>query len=224
MLKHRLFNFLFSFFFLTLLISSTANAATTAPASASTTTLTPVGQVIITEGTVTDMDINKHIRPIARGDKFYNGDTLITAAESKVQVRYTDGTVLALDADTQFKVTNYHYQEANQPDKNFAVLIKGGFRALTGLISKNNPAAYQVDTTVAAIAVRGTSFGASYRNGKLFIGVWKGLIVIENSAGSLLLGANQNYDYAVVTAADSSPVGLLSQPNELAGHCLETPG
>lgn len=204
-------------------MSSSVYAATTA-APAPTQTSPAAGQVIITSGTFTATDINKQSRTLVRGDNFYNGDTLITGANSKAQVRFSDGSVVSLDPDSAFKVTNYHYQEPNQKDQNFAVLVKGGFRALTGLISKNNPSAYQVDTAVAAIAVRGTSFGASYREGKLFIGVWKGQIVIENSAGQIILGQGQNYDYAVVLSRSSSPVGLLSEPNELAGHCIQTPG
>jgi hypothetical protein len=170
------------------------------------------------------MNQSKSIRTLVRGASFYSGDTLITGPNSKAQVRYTDGTVLALDPDSQFKVIDYHYQQAGQKDKNFATLVKGGFRALTGLISKKDPAAYQVNTAVAAIAVRGTSFGATMQNGQLYIGVWKGKIVIENQAGEIILGEGQNYSYATVTAANTSPVGLLSEPDALAGRCIRTPG
>lgn len=254
MLKQRIFNFIISFFIIALLSTSITNTAfaatsttlsatpvalassaasagspaTSAPAkpAAATTASSPVtaGQVIITSGTFTASNLNKQIRTLVRGDNFYSGDTLITGPNSKAQVRYTDGTVLALDPDSQFKVIEYHYQQAGAKDKNFATLVKGGFRALTGLISKHDPNAYQVDTSVAAIAVRGTSFGASLKGGQLFIGVWKGKIVVENQAGEIILGEGQNYSYATVTAADSSPVGLLSEPDALAGRCIQTPG
>lgn len=249
-LKQRIFNFMISFFIIALLstsITNTAFAATSttpsaapvaqssftgstvaAPTKPAVATNAPVGvtagQVIITSGTFTASNLNKQIRALVRGDNFYSGDTLITGPNSKAQVRYTDGTVLALDPDSQFKVIEYHYQQAGAKDKNFATLVKGGFRALTGLISKHDPTAYQVDTSVAAIAVRGTSFGASLKGGQLFIGVWKGKIVVENQAGEIILGEGQNYSYATVTAADSSPVGLLSEPNALAGRCIQTPG
>lgn len=229
MLKNRYIHFIQSFFILVCLWCSIASAATTpavTPGATPSTSAAPAiaGQVIITSGSFSALDINKHTRILVRGANFFNGDTLITGPNSKAQVRYTDGTVLALDPDSEFKIANYHFQQPNQKDLNISRLIKGGFRALTGLISKNDPSAYQVDTTVAAIAVRGTSYGASFRAGKLYIGVWKGSIVIENSAGSILLGAGQNYDYAVVTAPDSSPVGLLSEPDALAGRCIQTPG
>ncbi len=205
-----------------------ASAATSAPAKSATVTSASAnataGQVIITSGTFTAMNQSKSIRTLVRGASFYSGDTLITGPNSKAQVRYTDGTVLALDPDSQFKVIDYHYQQAGQKDKNFATLVKGGFRALTGLISKKDPAAYQVNTAVAAIAVRGTSFGAALQNGQLYIGVWKGKIVIENQAGEIILGEGQNYSYATVTAANTSPVGLLSEPDALAGRCIRTPG
>ncbi len=254
MLKFRFLNYIFSFFIIILLSTSIANAAVTTtatPAPSATTTATPLstpaatlvsapsttptdaatsaptpaGQVIITSGIFTAMNLNKQIRTLTRGENFYNGDTLITGPASKAQVRYTDGTVLALDPNSQFKVTDYHFQQAGLKDKNFASLLKGGFRALTGLISKKDPTAYQVDTSVAAIAVRGTSFGAALNSsGQLFIGVWKGKISIQNAVGTIILGEGENYDYATVTSADSSPVGLLSEPDELAGRCIQIPG
>lgn len=205
--------------------STPAATQLSAPSTTPNDAPTPAGQVIITSGTFTAMNLNKQIRTLIRGANFYDGDTLITGHASKAQVRYTDGTVLSLDPDSQLKVTDYHYQQAGLKDKNFASLLKGGFRALTGLISKQDPTAYQVDTGVAAIAVRGTSFGAALNSsGQLFIGVWKGKISIQNAAGTIILGEGENYDYATVTSAESSPVGLLSEPDELAGRCIQIPG
>ncbi len=37
-------------------------------------------------------------------------------------------------------------------------LVKGGLRALTGAIAKQNPDAYRVDTPVATLGVRGIEF------------------------------------------------------------------
>lgn len=253
MLKSRFFNFVISFFIIALLSTGLPNLAFAAANSSSTPTATTTisspttsgtptvnsattqlaatasatdaaGQVIITSGTFTAMNPSNQIRTLLRGANFYTGDTLITGPNSKAQVRYTDGTVLALDPDSQFKVIEYHYQQAGAKDKNFASLVKGGFRALTGLISKHDPSAYQVNTSVAAIAVRGTSFGASLKGGQLFIGVWKGKIVVENQAGEIILGEGQNYNYATVSAANSSPIGLLSEPDALAGRCIQVPG
>lgn len=202
--------------------SPTASATTaSAPTSPSTATPLTAGQVIVTSGSFSDMGVDKKIRTLKRGDVFYNGDTLITADKSKAQVRFTDGTVVALEEKTNYKILDYHYQEPGIKDKNFTSLLTGGFRALTGVISKHDPSAYQVSTSVAAIGVRGTMYGAVIKAGKLFVGVWKGKIVIANDAGTILLGTGATYDYAMINSLKSSPVGLLSEPSELAGQCQQ---
>lgn len=234
MLNHRHLHHFLSILFLIALYFPVVNAATTTNSTPTTAITTPApttsnapvvaGEVIVTQGIFTDVAPNKQVRTLVRGDSFYNGDTLNTGDKSKAQVRFTDGTIVAFTDNTSFKIADYHYQEAGQQDKNFTSLVKGGFRALTGIISKNNPSAYQVSTSVAAITVRGTMYGATINKGALFVGVWKGRIVIANQAGTIFLGEGENYDYAEIPSFKSSPIGLLTEPSELAGQCQQVGG
>jgi hypothetical protein len=177
------------------------------------------GQVIITSGPLQAINGQNQTRTLERGAYFDSGETLVTGTNSTAQIRFTDGTVIALDVNSQIKVDNYLYQKNPKTDKNFVTLVKGGFRALTGIISKNNPDAYKVETPVAVIGVRGTNYSTMLDKGGLYAGVWKGGIAVKNDKGAIDLGEGQDYNFTVVSSRSTAPVGLLTPPKQLLGQC-----
>lgn len=178
----------------------------------------PAGQVIIVAGPFSILHANNVRVTPKRGDTFYAGDTLVTGAKGSAQVRFTDGGVLALLPNSALKINDYHYEKNSSTDKSVTTLVKGGFRALTGLIAKQEPASYKIQTPVAVIGVRGTNLGAVLSKGKLFTGVWKGQIFVNNPHGNINLGEGQDYNFAE-TSQGQAPVGLLNPPAELMGQC-----
>jgi hypothetical protein len=177
------------------------------------------GQVIVVSGPFQSSNPDKQNRTLARGDYFYSGDTLVTGTNATAQIRFSDGTVMALNPNSQIKVDAYAYTKNTQSDKSTVSLVKGGFRALTGLISKENPGAYKVQTPVAVIGVRGTNYSALLADGQLFAGVWKGRIIVSNSKGSIELGEGEDYSFALVHSKDTLPAGLLNPPVQLVHLC-----
>lgn len=178
------------------------------------------GQVIVSTGTVQAIQANKQVKTLSRGSTFSSGDTLVTKGQqSSAQVRFTDGTVMALNANSKIVVEQYRYQGNASSDTSVVRLVQGGFRALTGLISKKNPDAYKVETPVSVIGVRGTNYGAVLDKGKLYAGVWKGGIYVKNNAGLLKLGNGEDYNFTQVDSDDTAPVGLLNPPPQLIGQC-----
>lgn len=179
----------------------------------------PAGQVIVVAGPFRIIHANNVSVTPKRGDTFYSGDTLMTGRKGTAQVRFTDGGVLALNENSQLKVNDYHYQKDTSSDKSVMTLVKGGFRALTGLMAKEKPSSYKVQTQVAVIGVRGTNLGAVLKRGRLYAGVWKGNIFVENTKGSIELGKGNDYNFTEVSP-NQAPVGLLTPPSELEGGCL----
>lgn len=177
------------------------------------------GQVIIASGPFQAINSHNQFRSLARGNYFYSGETLLTGTQSSAQVRFTDGTVLALYPNSRIKIDDYVYEKNSQTDKSIVSLVKGGFRALTGLISKANPKTYQINTPVAVIGVRGTNYGAMLDKGELYTGVWKGGIYVKNEKGLIQLGEGEDYNFAVVSSKNVSPEGLLNAPSQLIGQC-----
>jgi hypothetical protein len=177
------------------------------------------GQVIVSSGNFTALKADNSSKKLQRGDNFYSGDTLLTGANTNAQIRFTDGTVIALYPNSKLKVDDYSYQKNASSDKSVVTLVQGGFRAITGLISKANPNAYKVQTPVAVIGVRGTSYGAVLQSGQLYAGVWRGGIYLKNDKGLVQIGAGEDYNFAMVSASNVAPVGLLNPPRALIGQC-----
>jgi hypothetical protein len=57
----------------------------------------------------------------------------------------------------------FEVKQYSQKDGNIALsLLKGSLRAITGLVAERNPTLYHMDTVVATIGIRGTSFQATF--------------------------------------------------------------
>ncbi|MDP4075193.1 FecR family protein [Acidovorax sp. A1169] len=95
---------------------------------------------------------------VAKGAEVDAGDVLLTGSAGRAQIRFTDGGLVALYPDSQFTVTRYS-DSGDVAQDGFAVtLLRGGMRAITGLIGKRNPGSYKVITPTAVVGIRGSAF------------------------------------------------------------------
>src|SRR5690606_24291281 len=94
---------------------------------------------------------------------------------SRVQIRFIDNALLALQENSRLNIREYHLaQEGAEQSKVLMELVEGGFRTLTGSIGKGNEQAYQVTTPVASIGIRGTLYSLLVQSNQLTAGVWQG--------------------------------------------------
>lgn len=179
------------------------------------------GQVIVARGTVQAVAANGGVRDLRRRSPFYAGDTIRTAAAAEVQLRFADGALLALRADSEFRVDEYRFSnQGGAGDRSVSTLLKGGLRTITGVIGKQDPQAYQVKTPVATIGVRGTHYEAVLESPtSLVLAAWQGGIRVRNDNGTLDLGVGADYNFARADA-QQAPHGLLEPPPSLQS---ETP-
>ena len=99
---------------------------------------------------------------LAQGSALKKGDVVKTESQSYARLSFTDGSELALRPESQIRIESYAF-DAAAPASDTLVLqfLKGGFRALTGLIGKRgNADAYKVATRTATIGIRGTDYVA----------------------------------------------------------------
>ncbi|MDH3671285.1 MAG: FecR domain-containing protein [Gammaproteobacteria bacterium] len=175
----------------------------------------PVGKVILTNGTFLAIQADSSSRSLTRGSEFYQGDRLWTGPTTKAQIRFSDGAIMTLRADTEFRVDEYEFDNKNaNRNKSLFTLIKGGFRTITGLVSRLKPESYRVKTSYAVVGVRGTTFETLIDSG-LYVAAWQGKVSIENEAGKILLGFDEDTNFARVTGFTRSPTGLLVTPPQL---------
>ena len=119
-----------------------------------------------------------------------SGMTVTTGDNSRIVMKFEDGQVIALNANTSFKIDQYHFEQA-KPQKSSMIfsLLKGAMRAITGLIAKDNTNAFTLHTPSATIGIRGTDFMAA--TGSLYLQVINGTVSATNSAGTTAFAAGQ---------------------------------
>ena len=176
----------------------------------------PAGQVIVARGLVHALAPDGGQRSLRRRSPVYTGEVIRTAPASEVQLRLTDGALLALRADTEFRIDDYRFQnQGGSGDRSVSTLIKGGLRTITGVIGKQVPEAYQVTTPVATIGVRGTHYEAVLESpGSLVLAAWQGAIQVRNAFGSIELGTGAAHNFGRAEA-QQRPRGLLQAPGAL---------
>jgi len=99
-------------------------------------------------------------RTLGQGLPLREGDRLTTSDGASAIIKLGDGTRMTVRPNSEIVLQQYKFRE-NAPDNTmFMQLVRGGFRAVTGLISKNSPHAARVQTNTATIGIRGTDFDA----------------------------------------------------------------
>ncbi len=99
-------------------------------------------------------------RTLGKGMELREGDRLTTADGASAIIKMADGTRMTVRPNSELVLQQYQFKE-NAPDNSMLMqLVRGGFRAVTGLISKSSPNAARVQTNTATIGIRGTDFDA----------------------------------------------------------------
>ena len=153
------------------------------------------GKVAFSFGQVSAQDSNGVKRELSKGDDIFAGDTLITE-EGRLQVSMTDGAFISVQPRSQYVIEDYHFkQESDGKESSIYRLLKGGIRAVTGLIGKRNREAYKVHTPAATIGIRGTGHNTRICAGDCFDALgnlladglhhstWEGQTFVQNATG-----------------------------------------
>ncbi|MBI1888063.1 MAG: FecR domain-containing protein [Nitrosomonadales bacterium] len=183
----------------------------------------PVGRVLVAVGDTSALR-NGAVVKLTRGAEVQTGDTLRVGEASNMQVRFTDEGITALRSNSEFRIDDYRFEEKTNIGKSFFSLVKGGMRAITGLIGRYNRDNYAVKAATATIGIRGTHFvlaqcagdcfnkdGSQAEDG-LFGGVTDGRIAVTNQAGEKEFGKNEFFH---VPSANALPKPLLAPPSFL---------
>jgi hypothetical protein len=178
-------------------------------------------RVLILRGKVVAVDRDGNRRTLARGSEVFEGDTLTTGKTSQAQLRFTDGALLSLRAESEFRVDEYRFEEGDRGiQRAFFSLLRGGLRTITGLVGKRRREDYRVDTPVATIGKRGTHYALylcqaggcvspeRLKDG-LYGGVAEGAVAATTKKAVKVFAADQ---YFHVASLDAVPESLLKPP------------
>lgn len=120
----------------------------------------PAAEVEFSRGAAVAQSAGKLPRTMGKGLQLEEGDRLTTADGAVAIVRFNDGTRLTLRPNSEMVVQNYRFDGKSKDESMVLQLLRGGFRAVTGLISKSSPDAAKVQTVTATVGIRGTDFDA----------------------------------------------------------------
>lgn len=96
-------------------------------------------------------------RVLRKGDRVSEGDSISTAVSSSAQIKMLDGGFVAIRPNTQMKFDQFIFKgKQDGSERSIFSLLKGGFRAVTGLIGSKNKHNYSIKTPSATIGIRGT--------------------------------------------------------------------
>lgn len=180
----------------------------------------PVGRVLVAVGDTSAVRGGQPIN-LSAGSAVEVGDTLQVGEKSNLQVRFVDEAIVALRANSAFKIDDYKFAQEPESDSSIFSLIKGGMRTITGAIGKLSRKNYAVKTETSTIGIRGTHFnlvhcnndcrnpdGSLGQNGT-FGAITDGRIAVGNQSGEREFGKNE---FFFVANAGSLPEQLLVPP------------
>ncbi|MCA1324510.1 FecR domain-containing protein [Herbaspirillum sp. alder98] len=178
-----------------------------------------VGQVTHLSGVLTVRHADGTRKVLGLKSAILQGDTLITERETYTRVKFVDNAEIVLRPGSEVSVDKYVYDEKKPENDSVAIgLVKGGLRAVTGLVGKRNHEAVNFNTPTATIGIRGTNFGAIFCQADcggiptptgappapgLYIDVATGAVLVANGGGQQLFNAGQ---FGFVPGPNQPPV------------------
>jgi len=170
------------------------------------------GRVDFTAGSVTVTGADGAARPLAKGNEVKTGDRIVSDANGRAQIRFSDGSYVSLQPNTDFDIKQYTFNgESDGTEKAFFGMLKGAMRTVTGLVGRKNRNAYQLSTPTATIGIRGTGGVISVgSDGSTLVQGTSGVWTLTTGGGSVEIPAGK----AGAASSSSQPPQQTSQgPN-----------
>ena len=170
------------------------------------------GRVQFVNGNVRIVDQAGHEQAMTKGQNVNEGDTVVSAQGGAAQLRMVDGAIIAIRPSTQLKIVGYVFNGKEDGSENASFsLVKGGLRAITGLIGKTNKDRYKLETPTAVIGIRGTDH--------------EPMVILPAAAGETLpvpagtydkvnVGATSMTNQAGTTVVAVNQVGFAASPTQ----------
>lgn len=149
----------------------------------------PVGWVVAVRGIVKAVSPKKGTRQLKMKSPVFEEDSLVTENRSRIQLLFTDNTIMSLGEKTQMKISEYRWSKNTPKDAAMKTEVKEGtFRILGGVITKTAPQNFTTATPAATIGIRGSSYAGNVTNKELTVVMLGGTgIDIFNFSGRVTL-------------------------------------
>jgi hypothetical protein len=184
-------------------------------------------QVLVSEGTTMLVRGTSYSTPVRPDVPIRSGDRIRTGTDGRVQLRFSDGALISIRSDSDFRVESYAFDAVRQ--RGFFELVQGSLRAVSGGVGKRDRDDWRLRTPTATIGIRGTEFtveqaacAAACPRGVdpgLVVAVVSGRVAVTNEAGSIEVPAGRTLR---VRDATTPPV-LAAVPRPAAARAPRAP-
>ena len=149
------------------------------------------------------------------GFKIDKTDNIQTLNNTKLQLLFTDRTVITVGQNSQLLIKEYVFDE-EKPKKVEARFhfVKGLFRTVTGKIGKLNPDKFKIKVRNASIGIRGTRFDVYVSPLELKIGLFQGKVYLLQNNQTTNITSGQTIVYKINGTAQVKD-GILKESKEL---------
>ncbi len=164
----------------------------------------PVADVVAVRGNVTAVDAAENLRTLSLKSAIFQDDTIRTGRTGKVQLLFTDNSIISLGRDSEMKIAAYDWQPEKQSGSMKTVVKEGTFRVMGGAITKVAPQNFTTETPAATIGIRGSMYGGKVSGQSLavvFLG-GKGIDIMNKNGSVPILKPGYG---TVVKGPDDTP-------------------
>ena len=142
----------------------------------------PPVTVVALRGEVIAIDAAGVERPLRPGDPVAVTDTIRTGPTGRLQIMFTDNTIISLGVNAEMEVSRYQWDE--RQGELSTTVNQGAFRVMGGAITRVSPENFTTETPSATIGIRGSMYAGRVSNGTLTVVFQGGAgIVVSNPAG-----------------------------------------
>lgn len=174
----------------------------------------PAASALLVVGPVQVQAVDGARRVLLREGGVVGGERVLTGAGGYASLAFTDGSRIVLRPDSEFLIESYAYGArpkapapivavpASRTDNRASLrLLRGGLRAVTGLIASLNRSQYQVLTPMATIGIRGTVFA---------IATCDALCAADPVISAAVAGSGESALGGLVSAVEQGGISLRS--------------
>jgi len=158
-------------------------------------------------------------RSLSPGSEVYLGDVISTGKGARLEIVMTDGGEVTLGEKTHFVVQEFVM--SNQGGNAVMRLLEGAFSVTSGKLMQSANASLTVETNLATIGIRGTTFWGGTLDGKFEIALLDGKgVYVETKAGRVELDTVG--EGTLVESASKAPTAPVKWADEKTARAVAT--
>lgn len=155
--------------------------------------------------------------PLAADAPIHMDDLIATAAESRLEIGFDDGSVLRVGEKASVRIDRFVYQPSG-PTNLLQLTVEGPFRFISGKLTKIAGNAASVTTPFATIGIRGTDFWGGPIDGAFGVFLLEGAVDVTNPAGAASMNASGQGTN--VAGPDAAPGAVTIWPQDKVDRAL----